>query len=262
MKKIIASILFVAAASCNLLFAQPINQVAGCRLQVAGCRKTELSSEDQIEQGVQTTTNYELRTANYNDQGNDLDCYLMMNPSSIEEGTKVVGEALGIFGRGEEAAGVSSTSEGRGDVARISSSSLSNQVLRLRDGGLKSTGNSSDEEESDQEDVELKIAAEDNHPTSNSVNDYLKKEIIKVEKAFSQARKAKSVNGWNEAKAAAITVSNYWNGIIEEIKAGKSTLALSQEEAIFQKEYWIEKAGVTEVKALGAKPCDDDWDAK
>src|SRR3990167_9552833 len=254
MKKIIASILLTASASCNLLFAQPINQVAGCRLQalsrgqgtdyrvqvrntnqVTGCRlqvvgtnqgaeykvqrtgsKTaELTLEDQIKQGTKTSTNCQLPTANCNNQGDNLDCHLMMNPSSIEEGTKAIGEALGIVGRGEEAAGVSSTSEGRGDVARISSSSLSNQVLRFRDGGpkpkksknelaggLKSIGDSSDEEESDQEDVELKIAAEDNPPTSNSVNDYLKKEIIKVEKVFSQARKAKSVNGWNEAKAA------------------------------------------------------------
>src|SRR3990167_1122667 len=253
MKKIIASILLTASASCNLLFAQPINQVAGCRLQalsrgqgtdyrvqvrntnqVTGCRlqvvgtnqgaeykvqrtgsKTaELTLEDQIKQGTKTTTNCQLPTANCNNQGDNLDCHLMMNPSSIEEGTKVVGEALGIFGRGEEAARVLSASGGRDDVTRISSSSLSNQVLRLRDGGLKYTGDSSDEEESDQEDVELKIAAEDNTSTSNSVNDYIKKEIIKVEKAFSQARKAKSVNGWNEAKAAAMALSNYWNGII------------------------------------------------
>src|SRR3990167_2965727 len=121
MKKIISFILLAASASCTILFAQAenrleaTNQVRGCRLQVVASNqttnyrlqiednnKTELSSEDQIEQGAQTTTNYELRTANYNDQGNDLDCYLMMDPEKLkqlEEGTEALGEGLGVFGK-------------------------------------------------------------------------------------------------------------------------------------------------------------------
>src|SRR3990167_4640251 len=82
------------------------------------------------------------------------------------------------------------------------------------------------------------------------------------EAAFARARAAKSESGWNEAKAAAITISNYWNGVIEAIKAGSSPLALSQEEATLQARYWMEKAGVAEVKALGTSPCGDDWEAK
>ncbi|HLB32716.1 MAG TPA: hypothetical protein VJK54_00615 [Chthoniobacterales bacterium] len=82
------------------------------------------------------------------------------------------------------------------------------------------------------------------------------------EAAFARARAAKSEIGWNRAKAAANEVSNYWNGVIEAIKAGRSPLAVSQEEATIQKDYWMEKAGVAEVKALGTSPCIDDWKAK
>src|SRR3990167_4160653 len=156
MKKIISFILLTASASCTILFAQAenrleaTNQVRGCRLQLVATNQTtnyrlqvednnkiELSSECQIRQQAKPTTNCELRTTNCNNSGTDLSCYLMMNPSSIEEGTKAVGEALGIVGRGEEAAGVSSASGGRDDVARISSISLFSEVFRLQNGGSK-----------------------------------------------------------------------------------------------------------------------------
>ena len=96
MKKLILSILLVASASSNLLLAQSeCDQVTGYRLQVTGINQTldnrlqiannnekVLPSEDQMGQGAEITTNYELRTTNCNNQGrNNLDCYLMMNPS-------------------------------------------------------------------------------------------------------------------------------------------------------------------------------------
>ncbi|HLB33127.1 MAG TPA: hypothetical protein VJK54_02715, partial [Chthoniobacterales bacterium] len=82
------------------------------------------------------------------------------------------------------------------------------------------------------------------------------------EAAFARARAAKSESGWNEAKAAAMSISNYWNEVVEAIQTGRSSLALSQEEAAIQKNCWLQKAGVAEVKALGASPlgqfsCDD-----
>src|SRR3990167_9045171 len=83
---------------------------------------------------------------------------LIMNPSTIENGTKSLGEAFGVLGKrvgtvteGEEAS--------RNDVAQaFSSSNSSNQVLRLRGGGpkkpqptegSKATRDSSDEDGED-----------------------------------------------------------------------------------------------------------------
>ncbi|HLB33147.1 MAG TPA: hypothetical protein VJK54_02815, partial [Chthoniobacterales bacterium] len=56
-------------------------QGTGDREQVKNNRKGVLQSEDQIDQRVGSTTNYELPTKNSNNQGNSLDCYLMMNPA-------------------------------------------------------------------------------------------------------------------------------------------------------------------------------------
>ena len=94
MKKIIPFCLAISVSSSFLLAQngnrlKATNQVTGCRLQVVGNRKAELPSEDQIGQQVKTTTNYELPTTNCNNQGNDLDCYMTMNPAelkNIEEG--------------------------------------------------------------------------------------------------------------------------------------------------------------------------------
>src|SRR3990167_10818828 len=158
MKKIITSIFIAALASSNLLPAQvanrlettkfqitdcrlkdrmkAINQVADCRLQVVGKRKaednhdleyrlqdtdnnkTELSSEDQIGQGAQTTTNYELRTANYNDQGNDLDCYLMMDPEELKKIEEGIEDLKGGCGSSEKTASLSKTAVVTTGVAR------------------------------------------------------------------------------------------------------------------------------------------------
>ncbi|HLB33352.1 MAG TPA: hypothetical protein VJK54_03855, partial [Chthoniobacterales bacterium] len=141
MKKIIPSILITALASSSLLFAQVENRLEETK---------EIVSSN-------SSTNYELPTTNCNNQGHDLDCYLMMDPAelkNIEEGTKAVGEALGILGKEEI---ITAEGAGKGDIVNaVSSSNVSHQVLRLRGGGpkqknkstggLKSTGESSDEE--------------------------------------------------------------------------------------------------------------------
>src|SRR3990167_7392674 len=136
--------------SCRL---QVTNQVIGCRLQVVGAnqaadhtvgrRSTELPLVDlsfQIDRGGKTTTNCELRTTNCDSLGQDLSCHLMMDPAelkNIENGTKAIGEVLGLFGKeavATETAVV--TGAGRSDIERvISSSNDSHQVLRLRGGG-------------------------------------------------------------------------------------------------------------------------------
>ncbi|HLB33295.1 MAG TPA: hypothetical protein VJK54_03565, partial [Chthoniobacterales bacterium] len=113
MKKFIPFILLAASASSSLLLAEnenrlkATNQVTGCRLQVeknrgqatgnrlqvrdtnqgieyrlqgTGLKTAELPLEDQIGQRAEITTNYELRTANCDNQDSNLDCHPMMNP--------------------------------------------------------------------------------------------------------------------------------------------------------------------------------------
>ncbi|OHE75027.1 MAG: hypothetical protein A3F67_01475 [Verrucomicrobia bacterium RIFCSPHIGHO2_12_FULL_41_10] len=111
----------------------------------------------------------------------------MMNPSTIEEGTKEAGEALGILGGRTittEKTVVEGVRAGRSDVVNVIASS---NVLRLRGGapkkiqatrGLKSTGESSEEEELDQEGIDPDLESEANNPMDGEVNKYLKKEII------------------------------------------------------------------------------------
>ncbi|HLB33304.1 MAG TPA: hypothetical protein VJK54_03610, partial [Chthoniobacterales bacterium] len=107
----------------------------------------------------------------------------------------------------------------------------------------------------------MKVAAEKAHALSEGEQMILVKKR-EGEAAFARARQSKSESGWNEAKAAAVAISNYWNGIVENIKSERSSLAVSQEEATFQKAYWMEKSGVAEVKALGPIPCNDRWETK
>src|SRR3990167_3108509 len=69
------------------------SQVTGCRLQGTGAEMAELPLKDQIRQRTKTTTNYELPTTNCNNQGNNLDCHLMMDPvtsSMAEEGIEAI----------------------------------------------------------------------------------------------------------------------------------------------------------------------------
>ncbi|HLB33776.1 MAG TPA: hypothetical protein VJK54_06030, partial [Chthoniobacterales bacterium] len=196
--KLLTQILFNSLLLLNatILFAQePIRGQDKNRLKAIGYRleeeknqgidnrKTELILEDQIGQRAEITTNYELRTANCDNLGQDLSYHLMMNPATIEEEIKAVGEALGVFGKGEiitaEATGI-----GRGEIVNTISSSSPDQVLRLRGGGpkkfqptggLKSTGDTSDEEEKD---ANPDVESEDTQPMSGQVNKYLRDEII------------------------------------------------------------------------------------
>src|SRR3990167_4261594 len=58
----------------------------------------ELLLEDQIRQRTKATTNYELPTTNCNNQGDDLDYYLMMDPEelkNVEEGIEKLRGDLG-----------------------------------------------------------------------------------------------------------------------------------------------------------------------
>src|SRR3990167_6765353 len=101
---------------------------------------------------------------------------LMMNPSTLEEGAEAIGEALGVLGKRAVSAKGPAV-----EVASISSNS-SNQVLRLRGGGpkksqptggLKSTGDTSEEEDDDASDADSS-ASEDN---SADINDVLNTHI-------------------------------------------------------------------------------------
>src|SRR3990167_2683375 len=146
-----------------------------------------LLAQKDIGQQANITTNSQESTANCDNLGQDLSCHLMMTPSTLEEGTKVVGEALGVFGKRTitaEATAVEGAGVGRGEVVNAISSNSSHQVLRLRGGGpkkyqhtggLKSTGNSSDEEEAA---AAPDLESEDTQSMGSEVSKYLKKEII------------------------------------------------------------------------------------
>src|SRR3990167_9420124 len=93
----------VVLLNTTALFAMdPMKQVTGCRLQGAGSKTTELPSgrlSFQVNQGGETTTNYELPTTNRNNRGGNLDCYLMMDPLTLGKGAGTLGEELGDFGK-------------------------------------------------------------------------------------------------------------------------------------------------------------------
>ena len=149
-------------------------------------------AENQINQQAEITVNCQLPATNCDNSSQDLNCHLMMNPSSIEEGTKAMGKALGILRKGEitTAERVAAEEEreaeaGRGEVVNAISSNSSHQVLRLRGGGpkpkkqltggFKSTGDSSEEEDTI---ADPDLESEDTQPMSGEVNKYLKNEII------------------------------------------------------------------------------------
>ena len=250
MKKIILSILLAASASSSLLLARnEYDQGTGTN-QGTGCRKSALPSENQTGQRAELTANCQLPTANCDNVGTDLSCHLMMNPSTIENGTQALGEALGLLGK-EAVTAERTMAEGEGagrsgiDRA-LSSSNSSNQVLRLRGGGpkpknkstggLKSTGESSDEDNADPD-----LESEDTQPMGSEVSKYLKKEIINNIYTECLAEVAKLLLGGNvtaesiskeEAEwAAAAQAAEYSKGKIErafekaerEIDEAKST---------------------------------------
>ncbi|HLB33382.1 MAG TPA: hypothetical protein VJK54_04020 [Chthoniobacterales bacterium] len=74
------------------------------------------------------------------------------------------------------------------------------------------------------------------------------------EEAFSLARQLEENESvWETAKRVTLSISNYWNGIIKDLQAGRATLALNQEKATFQKEYWLEKSQVADLRLLSLK---------
>ncbi|HLB33469.1 MAG: hypothetical protein A3F67_05050 [Verrucomicrobia bacterium RIFCSPHIGHO2_12_FULL_41_10] len=83
-----------------------------------------------------------------------------------------------------------------------------------------------------------------------------------VEAVFARARTAKSEIVWNEAQEAAKGFSAYWNGVIKETKAGGAPRSFEQEEATKQRDQWILKANVAEVKELAVRPCGNRWGDK
>ncbi|HLB34447.1 MAG TPA: hypothetical protein VJK54_09475, partial [Chthoniobacterales bacterium] len=160
MKKIILFIIFTTSANCSLLFAQTDNQVTGCRLQslsreqgmgngVQATRSREqdtdnreqvrkkskktLPLEYQIRQRAKVTTNYELPTANCNSQGNDLDCYLMMDPGELKNIEEGIENLKGGFGFSGKTAVVKTTAMG----SPVGSSSSSAMILGK--GGVEAT---------------------------------------------------------------------------------------------------------------------------
>src|SRR5476649_2579276 len=84
-EKIIFTFLFAVLASSSHLLAQNGKQTTDYRLQTTGSKTTELPLKNLIEQGAEITANNELPTSNCNNQGDDLDCHLMMNPAMVGE---------------------------------------------------------------------------------------------------------------------------------------------------------------------------------
>ncbi|HLB33220.1 MAG: hypothetical protein A3F67_04095 [Verrucomicrobia bacterium RIFCSPHIGHO2_12_FULL_41_10] len=118
MKYIISTFLLAVSASSNVLLGNI--STTNYNNQVAGLKTTKLPLVDfsfQVDQEVRTTTNC-------NNQGDDLDCYLMMDPTTLEEGAGVLGEGLGVFGKKATSAqtSVGTTSASRSPVGNSSSS--------------------------------------------------------------------------------------------------------------------------------------------
>ncbi|HLB33024.1 MAG TPA: hypothetical protein VJK54_02195 [Chthoniobacterales bacterium] len=159
MKKTTFLILLGTSLNLNGLYAQSDrNQGTGYREQGTGLKRTELLSEDQIRQRTKITKNYELRTANCNNSAESLNCYPMMDPSTVEEGIKAVEKTLGLSERSAIAAEgtpmehqVTGVVVGIGETPVISvratsseaamavMANLSPQVLELRGGGSSPT---------------------------------------------------------------------------------------------------------------------------
>src|SRR3990167_6437352 len=162
MKKIIPSLFLATLANSSLLIAQSeskqgtgyrvqalsreqgsgnreqvrnTNQVTGCRLQGTGAEMAELLLEDQIGQGTEFTTNYELPTTNRDNLAQDLSYHLMMDPAelkNIEGGIEDLKEVLGSPGK----AGLSVSTAAHSPVGNSSSSAA---ILEARDSDAAAT---------------------------------------------------------------------------------------------------------------------------
>ena len=273
------------------------NQTANYRLQVADNSKTELPSEDQIDQRIKTTTNYELRTANCDNsaeslncyligqqakttmnyelrttncgnQGCNLDCHLMMDPSTLEEGIKAVGEALGILEKRTIIAERPVT-----EVGSIPSNS-SSQVLRLRGGGpkksqqsqsdgeLKSTGESSEKEADNTalvnaQEIARKVA--EVKETAAKMEREASEYCLKATQAF-DAKKYDEGNTLNAVGHAIRTSAEMLIKAIEVDEDGKAAVATKYQEAAEKMERAVsEYLKVIQADAAGKRRVGDDW---
>ncbi|OHE77379.1 MAG: hypothetical protein A3F67_06940 [Verrucomicrobia bacterium RIFCSPHIGHO2_12_FULL_41_10] len=166
-----------------------------------------------------------------------------MDPMALGKGAEVLGEELGVFGK--KVIPVQTTT---------TTTAITDSFVEV------STSNSSDFASlttSDQKVVEEICNNKEQALSEEQQVISLKKR--EVEEIFERARITKRISVWKEAKAASMEASSYWNGIIKDIKLGKNFLALSEEEAIVQRDYFIEKEGVAEVKMYEARICSDGW---
>ncbi|HLB34482.1 MAG TPA: hypothetical protein VJK54_09655 [Chthoniobacterales bacterium] len=218
MKKILPTIFLAISASSNLLLAQPVNQVAGCRLQVTGSnqetdcreqqannRKAPLLSEDEIRQQAEITTNHKLRTTNCNNQGNNLDCYLMMNPTTLEEGAEVFGKRVTITTI--PSAAPQTTGVGMA-LVKGEGAEEGSQSAFPRDFSFKA------------EDAKERVRG-DQRKAEAAQNEKRKCWFEK-----SKAPKRNEASCWNDAARYSMTASSYWNYANEALIQGNQSLAV------------------------------------
>src|SRR3990167_3535838 len=182
MKKIIPSLFLATLANSSLLIAQSeskqgtgyrvqalsreqgsgnreqvrnTNQVTGCRLQGTGAEMAELLLEDQIGQGTEFTTNYELPTTNRDNLGQDLSYHLMMDPAELKNIEEGIEDLKGVLGSPAKA-DLSVSTTVRSPIGN-NSSSAAISVLSGSDAGA--------------------IQAHDEIAEGNSTNTYLEDEI-------------------------------------------------------------------------------------
>ena len=79
-----------------------------------------------------------------------------------------------------------------------------------------------------------------------------------VDAVFAEARQAKSDDGWNKAITIAKRASIYWDGVIRDIKEAQ----ISEEEAMHERNYFVEKAGLAEVNQLKIRPIGNSWESR
>ena len=178
----------------------------------------------------------------------------MMDPAELKNIEERVENLKGIFGLSGESS-ISSRVAVNTAIASHSSIESSAAMANRKRAYEENSANMSNDEDN-------YFATEAQAQTSAQGQQMIIAKKSEGEAAFARARLAKSESGWNEAKEVAIAVSNYWQEVVEAIQTGNSPLSLSEEEATIQKDYWMEKADVAEVQALGVTPCGDNYSAK
>src|SRR3990167_1080687 len=185
MKKIIPSLFLATLANSSLLIAQSeskqgtgyrvqalsreqgsgnreqvrnTNQVTGCRLQGTGAEMAELLLEDQIGQGTEFTTNYELPTTNRDNLAQDLSYHLMMDPAELKTVQEGIEDLKGVFGSpGKAGLSVSTTVH-----SPVGNSSSSAAMLEARDSDAAATLSVDETGEGDSTKAYLKNEIRDN----------------------------------------------------------------------------------------------------